>query len=57
MASIKALYTDETGATGIEYGFLASLIAVALVSAFQELGNEVDAMFGHVDEEYSDAVG
>ncbi len=53
MAVIKALYTDETGATGIEYGFLASLIAVAMVSGFEALGNEIDNTFGYVEEEYS----
>lgn len=54
---IAAMRADESGATGIEYGFLASLVAVALVSGFQQLGNAVDDMFGHVEEEYTEATG
>lgn len=53
MAALKALYADQAGATGIEYGFLASLIAVAMVSGFETLGNEIDNTFGYVEEEYS----
>lgn len=55
MANLKALYADDTGATGIEYGFLASLVAVAAVSGFEKLGNEIENTFGYVDEEYSAA--
>lgn len=53
MGFAKALYRDERGATGIEYGFLASLIAVAMVSGFEALGNEIDNTFGYVEEEYT----
>lgn len=55
MARLKALFSDETGATGIEYGFLASLVAVAAVSGFEKLGNAIDDTFGYVDEEYAAA--
>ncbi|RIV89050.1 Flp family type IVb pilin [Aurantiacibacter zhengii] len=51
----KALCTDETGATGIEYGLIISLIAMALVGAFQELRAEVFAMYGHIEEQYAAA--
>lgn len=53
MATITGLLIDDTGATGIEYGFLASLVAVAAVSGFESLGNEIDNTFGYVEEEYS----
>lgn len=54
---LRALRADQCGATGIEYGFLASLVAVALVSAFESLGNEIDNTFGYVEEEYTEAAG
>lgn len=53
MTLLKALRRDETGATGIEYGLIISLIAMALVGAFQELRAEVFAMYGHVEEQYA----
>ena len=49
------LCTDERGATGIEYGFLASLVAVALASGFDSLGNAVQEKFAFVDAEYAEA--
>ncbi|WAT18125.1 Flp family type IVb pilin [Aurantiacibacter sp. MUD11] len=53
--TLHALRADERGATGIEYGFLASLVAVALAGAFETLGNEVDNTFGYVEGEYDSA--
>ena len=53
MTKLKALCTDDTGATGIEYGLIASLIAMALVGAFEGLRAEVFAMYGHVEERYA----
>lgn len=52
---LHALRADENGATGIEYGFLASLVAMVMVGAFEELGNAARDMFGHVEEEYVEA--
>jgi pilus assembly protein Flp/PilA len=37
---------DEDGATAIEYGLLAALISVAVISAFTVLGNGLIAIFG-----------
>lgn len=39
---------DETGATAIEYGLVASLIAVALVATFTALGQEMYNMMNTV---------
>ena len=36
---------DESGATAIEYGLIAALIAVALVSALTALKGSLDAKF------------
>lgn len=39
---------DESGATAIEYGLIAALIAVAIITAAQLLGSEIAATFGKV---------
>ncbi|MEP1230661.1 MAG: Flp family type IVb pilin [Litorimonas sp.] len=36
---------DESGATAIEYGLIAALIAVALITGATALGNSLDAKF------------
>ncbi|MBK7757723.1 MAG: Flp family type IVb pilin [Deltaproteobacteria bacterium] len=35
---IKSFISDESGATAIEYGLIASLIAVAIIGALTALG-------------------
>lgn len=40
MAFMLRLMRDEAGATAIEYGLLAALIAVAAIGAIQGFGNE-----------------
>jgi pilus assembly protein Flp/PilA len=39
---------DETGATAIEYGLIASLIAVAIIGAVTTLGTKLTSTFGSV---------
>jgi pilus assembly protein Flp/PilA len=39
---------DESGATAIEYGLIAALIAVAIVGALTTLGTGLSGMFGKV---------
>jgi len=36
---------DESGVTAIEYGLIASLVAVAAVAAFTALGGQLGAVF------------
>ncbi len=45
MNFINKLIRDEQGATAIEYGLIAALIAVAAITAMQGLGNELDSTF------------
>ena len=45
MKFIKTLFRDETGATAIEYGLIAALIAVAAIAAMQGLGGQLSATF------------
>ena len=42
---IKEFWTDEDGATAMEYGLLAALIAATVVGSQQALGGAVDAMY------------
>jgi pilus assembly protein Flp/PilA len=48
MKFINKLFRDEAGATAIEYGLIAALIAVAAITAMQGLGNQLSATFGEV---------
>ena len=45
MTFINKLFRDEEGATAIEYGLIAALIAVAAITAMQGLGNELKTTF------------
>lgn len=45
MTFIKKLARDEAGATAIEYGLIAALIAVAAIAAMQGLGNQLKTTF------------
>jgi pilus assembly protein Flp/PilA len=46
---MKALFTrfakDDSGATAIEYGLIAGLIAVVIIGALSALGTNVSAKF------------
>ena len=39
---------DESGATAIEYGLIAALIAVAIIAALQLLGTNISARITEV---------
>lgn len=39
---------DESGATAIEYGLIAALIAVAIIGGVTALGNETNNTFNDV---------
>jgi len=40
---------DESGATAIEYGLIAALIAVAIITAVTALGTKISAVFGGIN--------
>ena len=48
MKFINKLRRNEEGATAIEYGLIAALIAVAAITAMQSLGNELSTTFNKV---------
>lgn len=51
MTFFKNMLRDEAGATAIEYGLIAALIAVAAITAMQALGNELSTTFNTVEDE------
>ena len=48
MRLFKNLLRDEAGATAIEYGLIAALLGVALVTAMQGLGNSLSNTYNTV---------
>ena len=50
------LQSSEEGATAIEYGILAALIAVAIITIVGLVGDSLVDVFTEVDGELSDAV-
>ena len=44
---------DESGATAIEYGLLAALIGVAIITAAQSLGTQISTTFNAVSSKMS----
>lgn len=55
MKFINKMLRDEQGATAIEYGLIAALIAVAAITAMGTLGNELSNTFGTVSNEMAAA--
>ncbi|TMJ15174.1 MAG: Flp family type IVb pilin [Alphaproteobacteria bacterium] len=48
MKIFRKMLKNEKGATAIEYGLIAALIAVAAVSAMGALGNTLSTTFNNV---------
>jgi len=48
MKFFKNLLRNEAGATAIEYGLIAALIAVAAITAMQTLGGQLSTTFNEV---------
>ena len=48
---IRKLIRDKKGATAIEYGLIAALIAVAAITAMQGLGGQLSNTFNQVSSE------
>lgn len=51
MKMIKKLFKNEEGATAIEYGLIAALIAVAAIAAMSSLGDNLSNTFNDVNVE------
>lgn len=51
---IQRFWNDEEGATAIEYGLIAGLIAVAIVGVLGTLGDQLKAAFETISEALPD---
>ena len=57
MKFIKKMLRNDEGATAIEYGLIAALIAVAAISAMQGMGDQLESTFNTTSQAMSDAEG
>ena len=48
---VKRFLKDESGATAIEYGLIAALIAVTIITAVTALGDALDVKFNQAATE------
>ena len=48
MNTIARFANDESGATAIEYGLIAALIAVGIIAAATTLGGSLSSLFGRI---------
>ena len=51
----RKLRSDKRGATAIEYGLIAALIAVAAIGGMSSLGGGANGMWGRLDQRVQDA--
>ena len=51
MTKFFKLIRDSRGATAIEYGLIAALIAVAAIAAMQSVGSKLGTTFNNVSNE------
>ena len=56
MKLIRKMFADKKGATAIEYGLIAALIAVAAISAMNGLGNQLTKTFNNTSTAMSKAI-
>jgi len=50
MSKIASFLRDESGATAIEYGLIAALVAVAIAAVLPTLGNKLSNTFQSVSD-------
>lgn len=54
---LERIGSDNSGATAIEYGLIASLIVIASIGAFDAVANENNNMWGVVTTKVSGVMG
>lgn len=50
MQLLKDFIKDESGATAIEYGLIAGLIAVVIIGTLTALGDNISDLFGKISD-------
>jgi len=56
LSSITRFLRDEEGATAIEYGIIAGLISVAIVTVLTSVGTNLTAIFSEIATKLADAL-
>ncbi|HEY4199259.1 MAG TPA: Flp family type IVb pilin [Devosiaceae bacterium] len=51
MKTIAKFMRDDSGATAIEYGLIAALIAVALIAAATLVGGKLGDLFNYIGDQ------
>lgn len=61
MGKLRAFLKDESGATAMEYGLLATVLGIGLIVMFTLFGDNLRALFGTsetgVGDKFGDAMG
>jgi pilus assembly protein Flp/PilA len=57
MTAFKNFVQDESGATAIEYGLIAALIAIGIIAAATTLGGSLSSLFGRISTKLNGATG
>jgi pilus assembly protein Flp/PilA len=56
LAGVERFAEDEAGATAIEYGLIAALIAVGIIAAMTTFGGSLSTMFNTVSSKAGTAM-
>ena len=56
MNLLRRFLKDEDGATAIEYGLIAALIAVAVIGGVSAVGGSANTTFTTISTELNDAI-
>lgn len=55
LKTLRNFWTDEAGATAIEYGLIAGLVSVAAILALTQMGASLQNIFGVVQTQLDSA--
>ncbi len=53
---LRHFWTSDTGATAIEYGFIAGIVSIAGVVAWVSMGNSLESIFGSINTDLSNTI-
>ena len=54
---LQAFLKDDSGASAMEYGFVAGLVSIAILAAVMSLGDSVAQAFAQVNDDIAVAIG
>lgn len=57
IAELRAVRTEDEGVTAIEYGLIAALIAVVIISVISLVGGELNTTFTAIQQALANANG